>query len=346
MTSATFASSRTLTQGALNPKAVRDHALDAVKGALVLLMVLYHWLNYFVGLGWPGYPFLRFLTPSFLFLTGFIVGRVYLVKYAGSPWQLARRSWQRGLKLLALFAALNLADTVVALRSIASIDIGRAWPLARLEAVLFHGAGGAAFSILVPIAYFLLVVPVLRWLVVAAGIRLPSLAAATLAAAIVASLIGRGNAQFEFLALGLAGAGLGAARRFGIAYLTSHIALLLAAYLAHLVAIAVWNAPFGLQVVTTYLNVLVLYACASRLAPRGAVVGGVIELGKYSLFAYVAQIVALQGLRGLLPPPHDVATSALALVAAILATGGAVTAVVLLRRRSQAADWCYRAVFA
>ncbi len=65
------------------PKSRRIPALDFTKGALVLLMVLYHWINYFVG---PEvtyyYKYLRFLTPSFIFIAGFMISNVYLSKYA------------------------------------------------------------------------------------------------------------------------------------------------------------------------------------------------------------------------------------------------------------------------
>src|SRR5580704_5753793 len=63
-------------------KAQRIPALDFTKGALVLIMVLYHWLNYFVGPQADIYRYLRFLTPSFIFITGFLVSGVYLSKYS------------------------------------------------------------------------------------------------------------------------------------------------------------------------------------------------------------------------------------------------------------------------
>nr|WP_157899909.1 hypothetical protein [Luteitalea pratensis] len=312
----------------------------------MLLMVLYHWLNYFIGLDWPGYPYLRFLTPSFLFITGFIVGRVYLARYAGSPWQLAGRSWQRGVKLLTLFTVLNFVDTASALGSIDPDILKWAWPSERLEAVFLHGGGGAAFSILIPIAYFLFAVPLIWWSVRVAGVPLWLLASAMVALAITRALSGYGNAQFEFISVGVAGAGLGAARRFKLEFLASHVALLLVLYGLHLAAIAVWNTPFEVQVVTTYLNVSFLYACASRLNPRLILKQGVVELGEYSLFAYVVQIVALQVLRRGMPAPPGVGGKALALAVAILLTCAAVRLMARIRSRSRPVDWWYRTVFA
>ena len=53
-------------------KSQRIPALDFTKGTLVLIMVLYHWVNYFIGNQWGYYRYLRFLTPSFIFITGFM----------------------------------------------------------------------------------------------------------------------------------------------------------------------------------------------------------------------------------------------------------------------------------
>src|SRR5580704_11951643 len=86
-------------------KAGRISALDFTKGMLVLIMVLYHWINYF-------YPhdnrYLRFLTPSFIFITGFLVSNIYLSKYGASDTRLSRRLAERALKILGVFVVLNV----------------------------------------------------------------------------------------------------------------------------------------------------------------------------------------------------------------------------------------------
>src|SRR5271169_3039523 len=86
----------------------RIAALDFTKGALVLFMVLYHWLNYFLGLHGSIYRYLRFLPPSFIFITGFLISNAYLSKYAISDPRLPKRLIVRGLKILGIFVFLNL----------------------------------------------------------------------------------------------------------------------------------------------------------------------------------------------------------------------------------------------
>lgn len=81
----------------------RNEALDFTKGALVLCMVLYHWLNYFHGLQGPVYRYLRFLPPSFIFITGFLVSNAYLRKYDIRDPRLPKRLVIRGLKILGVF---------------------------------------------------------------------------------------------------------------------------------------------------------------------------------------------------------------------------------------------------
>src|SRR5271163_912176 len=95
------------------PKAQRISGLDFTKGALVLIMVLYHWINYFIGPQWEYYQYLRFLTPSFIFITGFMISNVYLSKYDAADPRLPKRLFTRGLKLLAIFVALNVARTLI-----------------------------------------------------------------------------------------------------------------------------------------------------------------------------------------------------------------------------------------
>src|SRR5579884_4227563 len=86
----------------------RDTAIDFTKGALVLFMILYHWLNYFFGPHGQFYDYLRFLTPSFIFITGFMISQILLRRYESSGRNLPKRLFVRGLKLLMVFLVLNL----------------------------------------------------------------------------------------------------------------------------------------------------------------------------------------------------------------------------------------------
>src|SRR6266850_1409966 len=78
----------------------RIPALDFTKGALVLFMVLYPWPNYFIATEGNSYRYLRFVTPSFIFISGFLISNVYTSKYDTCALQLPKRLMSRGFKIL------------------------------------------------------------------------------------------------------------------------------------------------------------------------------------------------------------------------------------------------------
>ncbi len=325
----------------------RNDSLDFVKGMLVLVMVLYHWMNYFVTLDWDAYRYLRFLTPSFIFITGYLVSSVYLSKYpAGDP-RLRRRLLERGGKLLLLFTALNiLAGMVLGQNGLAG-ELTAASLVQRVFEVYVLGTGGAIFEILVPIGYFLCLAPVLVLIAKQLGVSLPVAGIVIALAGAVASLAGATNVIAELLVIGMLGLGVGAVPlallNRGLRY---PLALALA-YAAYVVAITRWNIIFPLQVVGVCLSLLVLYGLSVALDTQTLVYRRIVLLGQYSLFAYIAQVAALQLFRRIvevtdLKPEHLL----LLFLAALGATILAVDTVKVARSRSRSVDRMYRAVFA
>ena len=133
----------------------RNRALDFSKGVLVLFMVLYHWINYFVGVYGSIYIYLRFIPPSFVFITGFLIANVYPARYGLRSVQVYRRMLVRGGKLLLLFVLLNIAANLVFARSYKGAMPGVDGFFRDLAIILTTGNAKAAFSVLVPIGYLL-----------------------------------------------------------------------------------------------------------------------------------------------------------------------------------------------
>lgn len=324
----------------------RDETLDFVKGSLVLVMVLYHWLNYFVTLDWDVYRYLRFLTPSFILITGFLVSHVYLARYSCDGSRVRRRLVQRGMKLLLLFVVLNVLGEIVLGGRQGGAAPSTSWP-ARAQAIFVTGDSGAAFNILVPIGYFLLLAPWGFLVSRRTGISLPAMAGAALVMTIGASLAGFANSHLELLSVALVGLAAGATEFRRIDTVLRRPGLLLFGYLLYLAAITVWNVLFALQVIGVCLSVLLIYIIGVKWGTQGRLQRCVVDLGKYSLFSYIAQIAALQllrrGLRG-----ADLTGAALMIPFALglIVTIVAVQLMVTLRARSQAADSLYRTVFA
>jgi peptidoglycan/LPS O-acetylase OafA/YrhL len=328
-------------------KVTRDEALDFVKGSLVLVMVLYHWLNYFVTVDWDVYRYLRFLTPSFILITGFLVSHVYRGKYSYDSPRVRRRLVQRGMKLLLLFAVLNLlAESVLGAHQKGIGPLATSWS-ARAYAIFVTGDRGAAFNILVPIGYFLLLAPGVLVLSKRTGVSLSAIAAVVLLVTIGASAEGFSNFNLEMFSVALVGLAAGATEFSRIETVLRRPLLLLVGYVLYLAAITVWNVRFPLQVIGVCLSVLLIYVIGVKSGADGLLQRCIVELGKYSLFSYITQIAALQllrrGMRG-----ADLAGAELIVPFAVgvVVTMVAVQIMVTVRARSTLADSLYRTVFA
>jgi hypothetical protein len=336
-----------------NPaKAARLPALDFTKGALVLIMVLYHWLNYFIGFDWPYYRYLRFLTPSFIFVTGFLISTVYLSK-SWNP-SLSKRLLVRALKLLGVFAVLNTArfflipvsDHMVAeISQLTAKDIVAIF----VTGNIFSDAVGklAAFYILVPISYLLILsaamIPLYRrW-----RYAFHALCVFCLADILVLYLIGYDCPNLEVIAIGLVGVLLGFVSIEKVNNIVSHPIVLGFTYVLYVTAITIWNAKFPLLVVGVCLSLALIYLLGRSDDDPGLVRNHILLLGRYSLFGYISQIAILQTLSAVLRPIHlRHLLQVVSFVASFVMTMVAVEVIDRLRAKSMLVDSAYRAVFA
>jgi peptidoglycan/LPS O-acetylase OafA/YrhL len=338
---------------AASPKAQRIPALDFTKGVLVLLMVLYHWINYFIGPQWGYYEYLRFLTPSFIFITGFIISNVYLSKYDASDPRLPRRLFTRGLKLLAIFLVLNLARIFIVPALGTGVVAKNSFQPETLIAIFVSGnlgtSGGklGAFPILVPISYLLML---------AGGLMLPHrffrytfhiVFALMMFSILILGLTGARAPILESVAIGMLGVLTGFAPISTINDFIRYPFALLFAYLGYTIAITIWSDPFPLVIVGVLLSLIVIYLVGSGGIGSGAVRNEVILLGKYSLLAYISQIAVLQILSaGFHRFNSGAAVLPISFAAAFALTIICVEVVNRARAKSASADRLYKAVFA
>ena len=331
----------------------RDMAIDFTKGALVLFMVLYHWLNYFFGAQGQYYDYLRFLTPSFIFITGFMISQIQLRRYEHSGRSLAKRLFVRGLKLLAVFLVLN-ALVYAALSRIQISDALWGKSLQSLSWAAFvvgtsrapDGQKNIIFNILVPIAYLLIVSAVV---VLTRHARYAFYCALSvlIAAVVFIRFWNLENTYLDLLMIGVFGVAVGFAGRDQLALVTSHPYILTALYCLFLAAITFWGVPLPLEIASVILTTALLYTAGSRLATPGTARQRMILLGKYSLLGYIGQIAILQGLRRISwLSQHGVGASLAALLLGALLTVAIVEAVDIVRQRSKIANDLYRLVFA
>jgi len=315
-------------------------------------MVLYHWLNYFVASQGGFYRYLRFLTPSFIFITGFLISSVYFSKYKIQGWRISWRLMTRGLKILGLFVLLNVLISLLLKNSYDGTVGSHLFSRENLFAIFVSGnttvAGGkaAAFYVLVPISYLLLLAAGV--LVVTGFYQYAFHAAAALSLCAVAALgwMGVESTNLELVAIGLLGAIAGYIPLAQISRVVKHLVWVFVAYLFYLGAITFWDVIYPLQIVGVGLTLMLLYILGSISPEPGWLQRHTILLGKYSLFGYIVQVAILQLLhRGLRPLQVQREVTAVSFILAFALTMASVEAVNWVRSHSPQVNWLYKVVF-
>jgi len=336
---------------ATSARPTRIAALDFTKGALVIFMVLYHWLNYFVSPEGQYYRYLRFLTPSFIFITGFFVSQLYLRKYAPDDPRPLKRLFTRAMKLMVLFIVLNVSRAFVVPALGGGHIVKNPLSLQNMLAIFVSGnlsvADGklVSFFILVPISYVLMLSGILivphrfyRYTFhVMCGLLLLS--------SLILRLIGSGSQYLELVTIGMLGVVIGFIPMPEIDRFVRHPYVLTLAYVLYTISITIWNVPFGLEIVGVCLTVMALYLIGTIDFQPSRIRQEVLLLGKYSLFGYISQIAILQilgaGLR------HFNLGASRLVISAIAAFALTVISVELVDRGRayRSIDKAYRAVF-
>jgi peptidoglycan/LPS O-acetylase OafA/YrhL len=323
-------------------------AIDFTKGALVGFMVLYHALNYSTELQ-LGFKYVGFLPPSFIFITGFLMAMVYFPRPPERDAATGGRMVVRGLKLLILFTVLNIAGTLVSSRNYNGQPLGLKLFFSHWEDIYFNGAGNmAAFEVLLPIAYLLLLGPLLLLLRRAGRWAVPVLAALVIVTLSVLEFEWGIPANAAMMAAGLLGAALGRIPQTRLRALGRVWFVPLALYAGlFLLANGSMSESFLLQLAAGVLAIAALYGIGERVRKPEWLMRHISVLGSYSLLAYIVQIGFLQVLvRRLGRPDPDSVDFLLFFGATLLVTAVAAELARWVRSRSRIADQAYRLVFA
>jgi len=267
----------------------RDPTLDAVKGFLVVVMALYHALNYFADAPASVYGWLRFVNGAFVFLAGYVVAVFHAGASRADPGAAARLAW-RGVKLLLLFSALNLAVGALGLASYRQVEYSVAGYLAHAGRIY---AGGedvqVAFRILVPIGYLLLLASL--WLLRPAARR--PLAFAALAAAALYTWRDAAAPNVFFVLTGGVGLALGFLVDPARVPTLRRIPVIVAGLLALSASMNLLSGnalAYGLGLA---LLLKLVQDLARHLPATGRTLQVAARLGRYSLLGYIGQIALL-----------------------------------------------------
>jgi peptidoglycan/LPS O-acetylase OafA/YrhL len=323
----------------------RVPALDFTKGVLVLIMVLYHWLNYFIGTQHEVYRYLRFLTPSFIFITGFLISSIYFKKYEIADGRLPMRLLQRGLKIVGVFTLLNVILALTSATRLEQLSIGNLVTIYLIGPVVAN-AKAASFYVLVPIGYLLILS---AWLVILRRFYkyvFQFVFGIFLVGILSLYLYGLESQNLELITTGLLGVICGYVSLDTIDRWVARRRMLVVAYGCYAVTITVWNVRYPLQVIGVCLSLMVIYLMGSKPRAPGRIHREIILVGQYSLFAYIAQIAVLRLLRSGLPMAQLGAIEmALSFAAGMCLTILAVEAVHRARARAGIVNSVYATVF-
>lgn len=325
---------------------IRVVALDWLKGALVVFMVVYHAINYS---GYRGVAFriMAFLPPSFILITGLLLTNSYLLRYKVTDPRLHQRLLIRGAKLILLFVALNVS--LVLLRGAgdgqalaALVELATRWR----EVCLAPSERIASSSILLSIGYVLLLASPLLLLHSIKSWLLPVLAALLVVACTLAEWNQTLNYYVAMMTFGVVGMCLGAIPLSTLERLARTWTLLLPAYGVYRLCSYFLGDPYLLQLIGTVVSLLVLLGLALRFSQTGLAYRQFVLLGRYSLFGYIFQLVVLQALRVVLPSADPSACFVIMTLATLLFTWVGTVVVDRLRQSAQLFDLTYKCIFA
>lgn len=323
------------------PSSARDEALDWVKGVLVVLMVIYHSLNY-SPYSQVAFAYIAFLPVSFIFMAGFLLTSSYLTRYDIKDWRLHKRLVIRGVKLIVLFSALNLGLYVVAMGPRFLQQFSENFR------AIYLATGGklASFPILTSIGYLLVLAPLLlvigslnRWV-------LPTLA---LALAVFCSFMewkASVGYHLGMISVGIIGAAFGLLPLPRVIGFARKLPVLIICYGVYRTCSYCIGDPYALQLTGAVVTLLLLYGLGLKLSAETRIYMEIVLLGRYSLFGYIMQLGIIQfSVRVFGPFRTPLAVVILTLVA--LAATWAVTVIVhRLRAKAHWVDKTYRATFA
>ena len=264
-------------------------------------MVIYHIMNYFSTAGPKDFQYVRFVTGSFIFLSGYIISTFYESKYREDRLSTAKRLIVRGIKLLIIFSCLNILINLSGIGNPKKVLAIRFFFENIFEIYTLGKAKLAAFQILLPISYLLIISPLFLFL---ADYK-KYIFTVILFFLFYLSIFQTDSINLDLGAVGLIGLSIG----------------LLINNIDKIISIKSRMAIIGLIIVTIclmgYLNGnLISYSLGIMIILKlfydfGLTINlemkfnrGIILLGQYTLVCYIMQIVFLQGLYRLLSKPR------------------------------------------
>jgi uncharacterized membrane protein len=323
----------------------RIGAIDFAKGVLVVAMVVYHALNY---LGYDTLPhdYMAFVPMSFTMIAGFLIMQMHSDSREPPLSVSALRLASRASKLLIIFTTLNVGARAIWSRNhygteLSVHDFVTHW----FDVYVTGQSKAAAFPVLVPIGYTLLLsigILALR----RRSAMLPAIVAAVLfAAGIVLERRGDLFYNIQFISAGVIGLAMGTIDLNKVNDAVDSRLLWAALIIAYLGVLLLRLDNYVSQLFITIVTLTMLYAAGRRVSADRWLARQVCLLGRYTLFSYIVQILFLQGARAIDRASAGLATAAMLVCAVTLLMWASVRIVEFGRSKASGFDRLYRFVF-
>lgn len=275
----------------------RDNALDFTKGFLVVVMSAYHLLNYFFKGGESVYYYLNYVSGAFIFISGLICSTLYYKKFVKNSLHVHYRLFSRGVKLIVIFFAVNIAMRFFVKSNYSGQDISSIQVIFQnIGYILIYGSKQLmAFEILLPIAYVLLAANLFLY-----SVKFKKLIffAIQLLLILIPILFGSVGYNAKNFLLGMGGFYTG----FVFPDLFSQLKkpfvnyIIMPVLFIYFFIVIPLGARVPLFIYYVIINTVLIaaYKLGGWLNPRRVITKYLIFFGKYSLFMYLAQIFILQ----------------------------------------------------
>jgi len=322
----------------------RNAAIDFVKGCAVIGMLVHHSLNYYP-LDFPLIKYMRFVTGSFIFISGFVVSHFYVVKYGMNEKKMYLRLLTRAIKLLVIFTSLNILIKMSLNNGTIFDDLNATTFISNIY--IYGNYNMFYFDLLVPIAYVLILTSLLIFITKK---KLWLLKYITFMLFIFCSIHFFNNQQgyyLRYVSIGLIGAAIGFIPKSKLESIFHQRLAIITVYLIHIVLLPLIKLYYPLYVFIVILNLLFFYIIGLQLHRNHWLIGKIILLGEYSLISYLFQIAALQVFKKMaLFSELILNETIIAFLIVTLTTYLFIEVVHYLRKQSTFINKCYKLVFA
>jgi hypothetical protein len=295
-------------------KIERNFALDFVKGSCVIGMIIHHTLDYFP-VSVLLHKYVRFITGSFVFVTGFLVTSIYLAKYdiVKERNKISFRLVSRGLKILFLFSALNIAIELIIDQNIDFRAFELSGILSKFYTVYFFGSYKiVAFELLIPISYTLILTGIMVFTLKEKIYLVLPLSITLFLYCSYFFFYQNAAYNLRYLTIGLLGTAFGLIPFKKIDKLRKHWYIVSGIFIVHLIILIYTRLYYPIYVLNVVFSLMFLYMLGSKIISNNIFIYNIILLGKYSLFAYLLQIAVLQIIARILPFRYLITTRAIA----------------------------------